>query len=96
MERGADMLLNRNNSSKDRLLRTLDAYAFMAHEALLYLDAYPNCREALECYNKYKRLETRTRAEYEAKYGPITVPNEATSWQWTKGPWPWQNDKEGK
>lgn len=94
-ERGADMLTNRNNT-KMRLLHTLDAYAFMAHESLLYLDAYPNSREALECYNKYKKLEARARSEYESKYGPILAPTEASSWQWTKGPWPWQNDREEK
>ena len=94
-ERGAEMLINRNNS-KERLLRSLDAYAFMAHEALLYLDAYPNSREALECYNKYNKQAMRTRAEYESKYGPLTPPPEANSWQWTKGPWPWQTEKEDK
>ena len=87
------MLMNRNNT-KERLLRSLDAYSFMVYEALLYLDAYPNCAEALECYNRYKRLEDRTRKEYELKYGPLVAPSEATSWQWTNGPWPWQIDKE--
>ena len=92
VERGADMLINKNG--KERLLRALDAYSFMTYEALLYLDAYPNSSEALECYNKYRRLELRTKQEYESKYGPITMPTEASSWQWTKGPWPWQIDKE--
>lgn len=95
MGRGAEMLSNRNNN-KERLLRALYAYSFMAHESLLYLDAYPNSPEALECYNKYKKLEMRTKSEYESKYGPLTAPVETTSWQWTKGPWPWQIDKEGK
>ena len=88
------MLMNRNNN-KERLLRSLDAYSFMVYESLLYLDAYPSCPEALECYNRYKRLEERTRKEYELKYGPLIAPSEATSWQWTNGPWPWQIDKEG-
>ena len=86
------MISNKNN--KERLLRALDAYSFMVYETLLYLDAYPNSREALECYNKYRRLESRARQEYESKYGPLTPPEEATSWEWTNGPWPWQIDKE--
>jgi hypothetical protein len=49
-----------------------------------------------ECYNKYKRLEARARMEYESKFGPLTAPNECVSWEWTKGPWPWQTEKEGK
>ncbi len=89
------MLCNRE-STRERLMRTISAYSFMAYEALLYLDAYPSSREALECYNKYKRLENQARKEYEARYGWITAPSEAASWEWTNGPWPWQIDKEGK
>lgn len=89
------MLCNRENA-RERLMRTISAYSFMAYEALLYLDAYPSSREALECYNKYKRLENQARKEYESRYGWITAPSEAASWEWTNGPWPWQIDKEGK
>lgn len=89
-------MFNNRESTKERLLRTIDAYSFMAYEALLYLDAYPSSREALECYNKYKRLENRARKEYESRFGWLTAPEEATSWEWTNGPWPWQIDKEGK
>ena len=89
-------MFNNRESTRERLLRSVSAYSFMAYEAMLYLDAYPESREALECYNKYKRLENRARMEYESKFGPLNVPNEATSWQWTEGPWQWQIDKEGK
>ena len=90
------MLSNRNNSttSKEKLLRALQTYSFMVYDTLLYLDAYPNSQEALNNYNKYKKLEMRAKMEYESKYGPITIPNEANGWQWTDGPWPWQVDKE--
>ena len=69
---------------------------FSIIDTVLYLDAYPSSREALECYNKYKRLENQARKEYETRYGWITAPSEAASWEWTNGPWPWQIDKEGK
>ncbi|MBO5338760.1 MAG: spore coat protein CotJB [Clostridia bacterium] len=90
------MLSNRNNSStsKEKLLRALQTYSFMVYDTLLYLDAYPDNKEALNNYNKYKKLEMRAKMEYESKYGPITAPSEANSWQWTEGPWPWQVDKE--
>ena len=79
-----------NNSSKSRMMKAYQAYSFAAHEALLYLDAYPDCREALEYYNKNQKMAERAKAEYEAKYGPITPPKEAGSWNWTSSPWPWQ------
>lgn len=89
-------MFGNRESTKERLLRSVSAYSFMAYEAMLYLDAYPNCAEALECYNKYKHLENRARKEYEARYGWLSIPDECSSWEWTKGPWPWQIDKEEK
>ncbi len=85
-----------NNRNKERLLRQLQTYSFMVYDTLLYLDAYPDSKDALANYNKYKSLEAKTKAEYESKFGPITAPMTAGSWEWTNGPWPWQLNKEGK
>lgn len=87
------MYIDRRN--KERALRQLQIYSFMVYDTLLYLDAYPDSKEALNAYNKYKALEAKAMAEYESKYGPVTMPTNADSWQWTNGPWPWQIDKEG-
>ena len=86
----------KNDRTRQRCLRELQSYSFAVYEALLYLDAYPDSKAALDFYNKYKKLEARARAEYEQKYGPITMPEGATSWQGTEGPWPWQNDEGRK
>lgn len=79
-----------NCTSKSRMMRAYQAYSFAAYDALLYLDAYPDSREALECYNKNQLMAQRAKAEYEAKHGPITAPAEASCWNWTSSPWPWQ------
>ena len=87
------MLINRN-SSKQKMLKTVQAYSFMVYDTLLYLDAYPDSKEALMNYNKYKKLEARARMEYEAKYGPLTKSaNDGNSWAWIKGPWPWESEE---
>ena len=78
------------NNSRERMMKAYQAYSFAAHDTLLYLDMYPNCKNALESYNKYNKLAMRAKAEYESKYGPITPPSEANSWGWTCSPWPWQ------
>jgi len=83
-----------NNNTKERLMKQIQAYCFAAYDALLFLDAYPNSKEALSFYNKNKKLEQRAVQEYEAKYGPIKMPSDTASWEWTNGPWPWQ--LEGK
>lgn len=85
-----------NNRNREKALRQLQIYSFMVYDTLLYLDAYPESKEALNAYNKYKALEAKAKAEYESKYGAITAPQATGSWEWTKGPWPWQNDREGK
>ena len=85
-----------SNNSKEKMLRQLQAYDFALYDTILYLDAYPDSKEALSTYNKYSRLAKRTRDEYEARFGPLTAPQEANSWNWTKGPWPWQEMRGDK
>ena len=82
------MINNCNN--KERLMKAYQAYSFAAYDALLYLDAYPDSREAMESYNKYQRMAEKSKAEYEARFGPVTVPKDVNEWQWTNSPWPWQ------
>lgn len=84
------------NNTKERLMKAYQAYSFAAYDTLLYLDAYPDNREALESYNKYQRLANKAKAEYEGKFGHITPPNDVNSWNWTDSPWPWQlTDERG-
>ena len=85
-----------NNNTKEKLMRQIQVYSFAVYDALLYLDAYPNSKEALNHYNKYKRLEKRAMQEYEQRFGPLVMPEEATEWCWTNGPWPWQIEKGGR
>lgn len=77
------------NNSRERLMKAYQAYSFAAYDALLYLDAYPDNKEAMAFYNKYQRLAGKARSEYENAYGPISAPNEANNWQWADSPWPW-------
>ena len=70
-------------------LRKLD---FCIQETVLYLDAYPDCRQALEYYHKLLEQRKEAMETYEAKCGPITqYGNQSrTSWDWTQKPWPWE------
>ncbi|MBO5374570.1 MAG: spore coat protein CotJB [Clostridia bacterium] len=79
--------------SRERLMRQIQIYSFAVYDALLYLDAYPDSKSALNFYNQSKRAEERAIAEYEARYGKIRLSGEEKSWQWTDGPWPWQNEE---
>ena len=76
------------------LAHRLQAVNFALYDTILYLDAYPNCRKALDYYHSLLEMQRRLVAEYEAKQGPVTAfGNESRdSWLWTTTPWPWEAD----
>ncbi|MBQ9744037.1 MAG: spore coat protein CotJB [Clostridia bacterium] len=80
------------NVNREKLMKQIQAYSFAAHDAMLYLDSHPTSKCALDYYNKHKALAMKATREYEARFGPLTLPFDACSWEWTKGPWPWQNE----
>lgn len=86
-------MMNNNSLSREKLMRQIQIYSFAVYDALLYLDAYPDSKPALEFYNKYKKAENRAIEEYEARYGKIRLSSDEASWEWTNGPWPWQNEE---
>ena len=83
-------------SEQARMLTTLSALDFAAHDINLYLDLYPDDRDMLDLFNKYKNEANKIREQYEEKYGPILVDSKKTSeypWSWNKSPWPWERSK---
>ena len=75
-----------------RLMKTIQALAFSAHETALYLDGHPTDTRALAYYNTQNEKLRDAVAAYENNFGPITAQgfdgNE--EWTWIKGPWPWK------
>ena len=68
---------------------------FAALEMQLFLDTHKNNKDALKSFREYSEQASKLKAEYEAKYGPIT-PNDAygdLSYEWVNAPWPWENEK---
>ena len=82
----------RNNGRNDSLLLKLQQIDFAIYETALYLDAYPNCQEALNHYHNLLKTRDELRASYEAENKPLTMfGNEnKTSWDWVKTPMPWE------
>ena len=76
---------------RKNLLHNVQKTGFAMHEANLYLDAYPNCEEALAYFKERKAEHMAATAAYEENCGPLTVTScENDSWQWVKTPWPWE------
>ena len=76
----------------DSLLRKIQEVDFSIYETVLYLDAYPDCREALAYYHTLLAQRKALMMQYEREVAPVTAfgNQSQSSWDWIKSPWPWQ------
>lgn len=75
------------------LLTYVDALTFAMIDLNLYLDVYPNDREALELFNQYRMQTDEYTKKYESKYGPLELTSNSLNtfpWAWDNTPWPWE------
>lgn len=79
------------------LLRRLSSAQFAALEIKMFLDTHPCDQKARLMAQKYQGLAEKYRAEYEAKYGPLTNndPTDGACFSWVNDPWPWEVDAAG-
>ena len=70
-------------------IRTVD---FALVETILYLDAYPENRQALNFYHALNNERRRLTEQYEKTVGPLTATanRSTTEWDWVQSPWPWE------
>ena len=76
------------------LLTSIDALCFACIDLNLYLDLYPDDKNAIELFNKYRVQKMKYEKEYENKFGPLFISSDALNtfpWAWDNSPWPWQN-----
>jgi len=80
------------NCNVGSLLKRLQEVEFALYELTLYLDAYPESKDALMHYHSLLDARRALVAEYQTKHGPLTMyGNESTtSWDWALTPWPWE------
>lgn len=75
------------------MLTMLDALCFATIDLNLYLDNYPNDREALNLFNEYRQQLNAYKMEYQQKYGPLVINSDSLNrypWAWNNSPWPWE------
>lgn len=76
-----------------QLMKQLRAVDFSLYEVVLYLDGYPESEEAMKLYRNLLNERRRLAEAYESQCGPLTMNgNHGGTWNWTKGPWPWEPD----
>jgi spore coat protein JB len=75
------------------LLTYVDALTFAMTDLNLYLDVYPQDRNAIELYNQYRLQSEDYLTKYENKFGPLLPSSDALMaqpWAWNVSPWPWE------
>lgn len=83
---------------KRNLLHDVYMYGLCKYDALLYLDAYPDCEKAKEYFCQMSEKAECAEREYEEKVGPLTPSGAVDScgWRWASDPWPWQLCEGGR
>ena len=79
-------------TEKEKRMRAYSQNRFAALETALSLDTHPTDRKALAAFRTYAEEAEKQRAEYEEKFGRISLSSPSTGdvWTWISGPWPWQ------
>ena len=81
------------NNKQEELLLEIMVLSFAINDLNLYLDIYPNDREALELFNQYRMQADEYTKKYESKYGPLELTSNSLNtfpWAWDNAPWPWE------
>ena len=87
--------MNENRPCKKELLEWINIVSFAVDDVKLFLDTHPNCPEALEFFDEFKKQRVQALKEYAKYYGPLTLDTANTPmdcWKWINEPWPWQEE----
>lgn len=77
----------------DELMYEIQKLQFAAVELNLYLDNFPNNKQACEDYQQVSKRLNALIKEYEIHYGPLKNLGAAyiqNPEKWTSQPWPWE------
>lgn len=82
-----------DRTARARMLREIKEIDFVLKELNLFLDTHPYHNQALEMFQRFEAKAKQLKAEYEKIFGPLTPSTNGNmqTWEWIKGPWPWEN-----
>lgn len=82
----------KNEMDREKLMQVITKASFAMDDVKLFLDTHPNCQEALEYYHKAKEIRDRAWEKYTEEFGPLSSyqVESCDSWDWNKGPMPWE------
>ena len=81
-------------TEREKLLQRIRMYDFAMVDAGLFLDGHPRDASALAFHNEARKKYDEAVAEYEAKFGPLSMrrASDTKVWRWIDDPWPWEGE----
>lgn len=78
------------NTAREKCLLEIQELDFSIGDLNLYLDLYPDDLEAFTLFSKLTREYLKKTAEYASTFGPLTLDQTGSEYEWSKGVWPWE------
>lgn len=80
-----------SGATLQEIIKRLRKVDFALSDTILYLDAYPHCKAALESYKKLtSERHDLVKRLAESGYPMTAFSNLSDAWHWTDSPWPWE------
>ncbi len=87
----------RSERSEKELMDIITKVSFAMDDTRLFLDTHPDCKEALEYFQKMSRIRHEAIREYTERFGQLISYHydDCNSWNWNSAPLPWNLNKKG-
>ncbi|MDE5853347.1 MAG: spore coat protein CotJB [Oscillospiraceae bacterium] len=81
-------------NEREKAMKDVQIADFALIDTILYLDTHPTDKDALEQYDKYKKISENARWRYTSKFGPLNsnMVDPSNKFDWVNNPWPWEVD----
>jgi len=77
-------------TEREKCLLEIQRLDFAINDLNLYLDIYPNDREAYRLFSKYVEECKMKKENYKRIYGPLMLDEITDDYEWGTGVWPWE------
>ena len=90
-QNGGNCNMQSGGANIGNLIKKLRKIDFAIVDTVLYLDAYPHCKAALEYYKKLVAEREELSKKLSELGNPMScMANLGDGWDWIKSPWPWE------
>ena len=82
----------KQNNTRERLLKNVQAASFATDEARLYLDTHPDYAKAKKYFDSCNDKRKKAMQEFEQCHGALLTDNidaVRDGWTWVNDPFPW-------